>query len=57
MKNASENKQWRPPKIIHFPSDLSGVRIHNGKEEVKVLCDDNEYHWVDLARYHKSVDE
>ena len=46
-------KNYKPPKIISFPSDLKGIRKNNGKEEIKVLCSDNKYHWVDYARYKK----
>ena len=44
---------YKPPKVIRFPSDIHGIRIKNGKEEVKVLCGDEEYHWVEFSRYHE----
>lgn len=40
-------------KTIRFPSDIHGIRIKNGKEEIKVICSDNEYHWVDFSRYRE----
>ena len=42
---------FKPPKFIKFPSDLIGIRYKNGKEEVKILCSDEEYHWIDSSRY------
>ena len=42
---------FKPPKFIKFPSDLRGIRYKNGKEEVKILCSDGEYHWIDSSRY------
>lgn len=42
---------FKPPKFIKFPSDLRGIRYKNGKEEVKILCSDEEYHWIDSSRY------
>ena len=42
---------FKPPKFIKFPSDLRGIRYKNGKEEVKILCSDGEYHWIDYSRY------
>ena len=44
---------YKPTKVIRFPSDIHGIRIKNGKEEVKVLCGDEEYHWVEFSRYHE----
>lgn len=51
MKGEERMGDYIPPKTIHFPSDIHGVRVHEGKEQVKVLCSDNEYHWVDYDRY------
>lgn len=45
--------EYKPPKTISFPGDIRGIRIRDGKEEVKLLCSDNEYHWIDFNRYHK----
>ncbi|MDE7430614.1 MAG: hypothetical protein K2N34_01635 [Lachnospiraceae bacterium] len=45
---------YDPPKTIRFPSDIHGIRIKDGKEEIKVVCSDNEYHWIDFCRYCKS---
>ena len=42
---------FKPPKFIKFPSDLRGIRYKNGKEEIKILCSDGEYHWIDYSRY------
>lgn len=42
---------WKPPKTISFPSDIRGIRMVEGKEQIRVLCSDNEYHWVDYSRY------
>lgn len=43
---------YEPPKAISFPSDIHGVRVKDGKEEIKVLCNDNQYHWVNINRYN-----
>lgn len=43
---------YKIPKTISFPSDIHGVRVHKGIEQVKILCSDNEYHWVDFNRYN-----
>ena len=42
---------FKPPKFIKFPSDLRGIRHKDGKEEIKVLCSDGRYHWIDYSRY------
>ena len=42
---------FKPPKFIKYPSDLRGIRYKNGKEEVKILCSDGEYHWIGSSRY------
>lgn len=51
MKGEERMANYIPPKTISFPSDIHGVRIHEGKEQVRVLCSDNQYHWVDYNRY------
>lgn len=51
MKGEERIANYIPPKTISFPSDIHGVRVHEGKEQVRVLCSDNQYHWVDYNRY------
>ncbi len=47
-------KKYKAPKMLSFPSDIKGVRVNEGKEQIKVLCSDNKYHWVDFSRYIKN---
>jgi len=49
-----EKELFEPPKFIKFPSDLKGVRCVNGKEQIKLMCSDGEYHWVNYDRYKQS---
>ncbi len=48
-------ENYKPPKFLSFPSSLKGIRINNGKEEIKVLCSDNKCHWIDYARYKNNM--
>ena len=29
------------------------LNLNYSKEEIKVLCNDNQYHWVNINRYNK----